>query len=52
MQGSVTGVEAGAYGTYVDFMLTMTMRLYIWMMPWVSLLFLEQFGEWHNETIS
>lgn len=56
MQGK-TGVKSVAYVpiTYVNGMFRMTMRIYIWMMPWVSLLLLEQFGEWHklhNETIS
>ena len=31
---------------------SMTIRLYIWMLPWSSPLFLEQIGEWHNETIN
>ena len=51
MQG-ITGVKSKTAVGRADFMLTMTMRLYIWMMPWISLLFLEQFGEWQNETIA
>jgi hypothetical protein len=31
---------------------SMTIRLYIWMMPWSSHLFLEQIGQWHNEAIN
>ena len=29
---------------------SMAIRLYIWMMPWSSPLFLEQIGEWHIKT--
>jgi hypothetical protein len=40
------------YSNVANFALSMTIRLYLWMMPWASPLFLEQFGERHNQTIS
>ncbi|KAF8467899.1 hypothetical protein DFH94DRAFT_816876 [Russula ochroleuca] len=52
---SVNGVKSDSYvgsvGGYVaNFIPLTTIRLYLWMMPWASSLFLEQFGERHNQT--